>query len=741
MGVEQYLGHLDASTVLAALLAECSAATDYVTLRDNLPRHLAVLLRCRCILLYQRIDETLQFASGSFADQPGWSSTLLAVAHINPIELNSDLPEARAWRTCQAVADALDGVEQARACAPLLYHQRAVGVLSAIRGLPERMEGVEDPANWQIGSWSPCELSLIEVVASVVAMLLENTRLLEREHARIQELSLLNSISSQMNCSLRERPRVQRIAVQRAREIAAFDLCELLLPGQDVSEEAENWLPAELRSRLWQHWSYETQATPLLLERMGGLLEGEYMGYLAPRIQTCLVIPFVGNREQRRAQSSTDSLVKSGEQEMQIDGLLVGAYYRPVKLRREEQVVLQVLTSQVSAVLENITLMEDVLAARNETRRLLLQVLDEQRQQELILEHMPSGLLTINRLEQITTCNRAAGAILGYHPLEVLGQPLRKILDLPPMEQVLRNGQGQRLICSLSERQGQEITLDVTLAPLRAEDGELIGALATFADVTAMHRLEEETRRLDRLATLGQMSASVAHEVRNPLASIKTSMQLLRADLEGSGALQQADGVQEEVEVIMDEIERLDAIVRDLLLFARPRQTHRAACDLGALSERVLHLLQAQCSIRGVRVLQTGRDDLPLISLDASQIEQVLLNLCLNAIQAMPEGGTLAVSCQVVPSADLAEPHLLFAEPARYRGKWLELTISDTGTGIAPEDLARVFQPFHTTKAHGIGLGLSVTRRFIEDHQGTILIESQPGYGTTVTVRLPLDVD
>jgi signal transduction histidine kinase len=190
----------------------------------------------------------------------------------------------------------------------------------------------------------------------------------------------------------------------------------------------------------------------------------------------------------------------------------------------------------------------------------------------------------------------------------------------------------------------------------------------------------------------------------------------------------------------MDEVERLDTIVRDLLLFARPRQTHRTVCNLRALSERVLHMLQPQCDERGVRVLQTCPDALPLLSLDASQIEQVLLNLYLNAIQAMPEGGTLAVSYQVVPALERAETCLLADRPGDQRqGEWLELAVSDTGMGIASEDLERVFQPFHTTKAHGIGLGLPITRRFIEEHQGTILLESQLGYGTTVTVRFPLD--
>src|ERR1700741_1043851 len=137
MGVEQYADRLDAPPILAALLGEFSAVTDYRALRNNLPRRLTSLLRCRCVLFYQRIGETLQFASGSFANQPGWSARLLTVAHINPIELGSDMPEAQSWRARRAVLAAQAGVEHASICAPLMYRQSATGVLVAMRGVPD----------------------------------------------------------------------------------------------------------------------------------------------------------------------------------------------------------------------------------------------------------------------------------------------------------------------------------------------------------------------------------------------------------------------------------------------------------------------------------------------------------------------------------------------------------------------------------------------------------------------------
>lgn len=771
MGVEQYADHLDTPAILAALLDEFSAVTDYRTLRDNLPRRLAVLLHCRCILFYQHSGETLQFASGSFADQPGWSSTLLAVAHINPIELSSDMPEALAWRARQAVVAPLSGSEQALVCAPLIYRQRTVGVLSAVRGLPERNEGGDGLAPpRRPGSWSPEELPMVAVTANVVAMLLENTRLLERDRERIQELSLLNGITSQMNCSLYERTRVRRIVVQRAREIAGVDLCEVILPGpKGATLEESSWIPQELGTQLLQHWQGDRHDTPLTLERVGEAQTADYLHYLSPRVKTFFALPLPGNRERNRPGSSTLPYTRSTDEQGAVLGVIVGAYHRPWKLRREELVLLQILANQASAVLENILLMDDVVEARNEARQLLRQVLDDQRLKELILESIPSGLITLDMHGQIMTVNRAAEAALGYHPLEIVGQAVWKVLDLRCLEQVLRTGQAQHEVLQTRGRCGAEVVLDVSLAPLRDDRGEQIGVLTTFADVTTMHHLEEEKRRLDRLASLGEMSASVAHEVRNPLASIKTSMQMLRDDLESNAAVPANEGVQDEISVVLKEVERLDSIVHDLLLFSRPRHQHLIECDLGALSQRILHFLQPQCDERGVRT-RLSYQDLPPAHIDAAQMEQVLLNLFLNALQAMPEGGILSVAGQLISSrvpegiaslypAVRSSPVRIAAdrlsraeeessprsgyEPPEGRGSqepqlWLELTVSDTGTGISQDDLARIFQPFYTTKAHGIGLGLPITRRLIEDHHGYLLVESQLGYGTTISIRLPL---
>ena len=776
MEVKYSTNRLDASTTLAALLDEFSAVTDYRTLRDNLPRRLAGLLRCRCVLCYQRMGETLQFASGSFADQPGWSAALLAVAHINPIELTSEVPEAQAWRTRRAVLTTRGGVEHAQICVPLIYRQRAIGVLTALR---ER----GDSDTQDLPGWQEDEAALVAVVANVVAMLLENTRLLERDRERIHELSLLNSITSQMNYGLRDQARVQQIVIQRAREIALPDLCTVLTPvsfsrptaheaeAQAGSDVAPGWLVPPLQELLLGRWQSDLHAAPLVLERGSTRQASEYMQHLDTHIKTFFALPLISKRgaESTPTRFPFATAVPRGREEAggRVLGVLVGAYHKSWKLRREELMLLQILSNQASAVLENSLLMDEVIEARNEARRLLRKVLDDQRFKELILESIPSGLITIDLQGCVTTFNRAAESVLGYHPGEVMGRPVRKVLDLRMLERGFQTGQVQHETLLASGRQGQEIALEITLLPLRDERGEQVGMLTTFADITSIYHLEEEKRRLDRLASLGEMSANVAHEVRNPLAAIKTSMQMLRDDLESKDAVQ-AESAQDEIAVVLKEVERLDGIVRDLLLFARPRQLHRVECQLGELCARLLHFLKPQCEERGVRVHLLQQDQ-PSVSIDVAQMEQVLMNIFLNALQAMPDGGTLSISAQILHTpvtqgtilpgrqfkragADIfsgaawdeqerQSAKLSALRIMRDQQAWLELAVSDTGAGIAQDALECIFQPFYTTKAHGIGLGLPITRRLIEDHHGHILVESQLGYGTTVSIRLPLHTE
>ena len=778
MNVKQQREQLAAPAVLTALLNEFSTVTDYRTLRDSLPRRLAHLLNCRCIVLYLRVAETLQLVSGSFDDKPGWSADLLAVAHVNPISIHSDLPEARAWRERSLVSK--PATRPVLLAVPLIYRQRAIGVLVALRAI------VNEPLPLS-NYWHDDEMQLLEAVTGVVALLLENTRLLEHDRERIHELSLLNSISSQLNCSVREMDRLRGIVIQRTKEIAAVDVCELLEP--DSALEAIPWITPLLRDLLFQHVRDQHMLTPLIIERATDGKSSQFSEYfeqLPTNISTFVAFPLAGGHTIGKPGGTRMRSNHRGnqEQDCKVFGIIVGAYYHVQKLRQVELTLLQVLSSQASIVLENMHLLAEVVEARNEARRLLRQVVDDQRLKELILESIPTGLITTDQQGHIHTFNRAAESILGYHPYEVLGQSLHKFLDLRatfPLAPAIAStaasthavdqaempsiyiGDAQRGTVMTVDRCGDhEVVLDVDLQPLCNELGTRIGLLVTFTDMTSLHHLEEEKRRLDRLASLGEMAANVAHEVRNPLASIKTSIQMLRDDLLqfDHAALQelaeesQSTWIQTSISVMLKEVERLDCIVRDLLLFARPRQLRRSRCNVVELSEHVLTLIQGQCTEANVAVHRVYAE-LPAYWVDMDQLEQIQLNLYMNALQAMPEGGILTVAYR-----NLSLEHSKYAEqenairppdtaswtscePGRESSaqQWLEMVVSDTGIGIEPDQLEKIFQPFYTTRAHGIGLGLAITRRLIEDHAGYIRVESQFGYGTTIIVRLPAITD
>ena len=228
--------------------------------------------------------------------------------------------------------------------------------------------------------------------------------------------------------------------------------------------------------------------------------------------------------------------------------------------------------------------------------------------------------------------------------------------------------------------------------------------------------LEVEMQRGERLATVGNMAAAVAHELRNPLNAVSMGIQRLRVEFEPSPR----DEYLRMVDLVQGEVRRLNAIVEEFLSLARPMELKRASLRPAALLDEVLRLVESETRGAGIAIERAIPNDLAVLHADADRLKQVLLNLLLNAIQAMPSGGTLGVAAAV-------------------SGGRLAVTVTDTGGGIAPDLLPRVFEPYVTTKAQGLGLGLAIARRIVEAHGGTIEAESEPGRQTRFRFTLPLD--
>ncbi|MBA3962716.1 MAG: PAS domain-containing protein [Chthoniobacterales bacterium] len=382
-----------------------------------------------------------------------------------------------------------------------------------------------------------------------------------------------------------------------------------------------------------------------------------------------------------------------------------------------EQTALRVLCGQLAVAIENAQLFTEVQNARiyNET----------------LLQNLTTGVVAADRDEAITVFNREIEQITGLASAEILG---RKISNLPEqlremLRVTLRAGerQGDREVVL---RAGEKSTvLRASSSLFHSQNGEALGALMVLTDITALKRLEMQIRRSDRLASLGTLSAGMAHEIKNPLVSIKTFAQLLPE------RYQDSDFRETFFSLIGHEVDRIDSLVNQLLRFARPAKPLLRPTHVHEVLEKALLLVGHRLYQKDVKLVRSWHADVDTIRADADQIEQVFLNFFINALDAMKSGGSLTVSTEV-GSSD-AWPAAL-ATPDSDVTEILRITVQDDGTGIKPEDVPHVFDPFFTTKDYGTGLGLSVVHGIVQEHGGQIEVESELERGTSFHILLPL---
>ena len=338
---------------------------------------------------------------------------------------------------------------------------------------------------------------------------------------------------------------------------------------------------------------------------------------------------------------------------------------------------------------------------------------------ERIVESIRSGVVTTDLQGRIYTFNAAAGEITGYKEQDVRGQDASiffgEIKGIIAHSLGTANGVviGPRFEADCLTADGLRLRLGFSVSPLFSETGDTTGTVITFQDLTQIRALEETARRQDRLAAIGRMAASIAHEIRNPLAAMRGSIQMLRADMEGESAQTEL------MEIILRESDRLNRIISDFLSYARPRSIIRSQTDVGNLLRETFTLMRHSPEVTDQQKLEEQLPDEPLLAeVDAEQLRQVFWNLARNALQAMPAAGTLR------------------AEIGRNSNGRLRITFADTGCGMSPEQVERLFEPFSSTTG-GSGLGLSIVYQIIRDHGGTINARSREGQGTTIMIELP----
>ena len=365
-----------------------------------------------------------------------------------------------------------------------------------------------------------------------------------------------------------------------------------------------------------------------------------------------------------------------------------------------------------------------------------------------IIESVDTGILTVDLSGNIKSFNTKAEKITGFLRSEIIN---KKINDALPFFSRILNEEGQWKPGSRFEVADSGKILGCSVSRLVDGDREKIGNILIFQDLTVIKEMEDQIEKNKRLAFVGEMAANLAHEIRNPLASISGPIQMLSKD----ARLDETD--RRLMQIVLRGKDRLEGFVKDFLLLSRPKQSERKDIDVKSIIADVLESLRF--SPEWHKDIEVTRDLCNPSSIygNRAEIRQVIWNMTSNAVQAMPEGGRLKIATTSYPSATdgnsppspifpLAE-RKSFSIPTLAKGgreevldrkQYLEIRISDNGCGIEEKDLDRVFEPFYTTKENGTGLGLAIVNRIVENHMGKIRIESRPGKGTDCIVLLPI---
>lgn len=407
-------------------------------------------------------------------------------------------------------------------------------------------------------------------------------------------------------------------------------------------------------------------------------------------------------------------LNRSGKEQI----IFVGLDVEPFEAARKEDIRNTIIISAVLLLLGLGGIFSMFLAQSYLATKRLLQ--DTSAFANELVSNLPVGLIATNRFGKIVFFNEAAEKITGLTFNEVRGQDPHEALfprlsDLKVLFEQEKSILEQELECVLSDQ--NTVHLSVSTTKIVNEEGIFVGKLLILRDLGEVRRLQEEIRRKEKFAALGGLAAGIAHEIRNPLSSIKGL-----ATYFGSKFAEGSED-REVVGVMVQEVDRLNRVVSELLEFARPSEPHLKLINVNEILEHSVRLIQQDAKTKNIAIHLLKGANLPLILLDSDRFTQCLLNLYLNAIQAMDKGGVLSV------------------RSLKGSNQNIRVEIEDTGKGINPDDLNKIFDPYFTTKTSGTGLGLAIVHRTIESHQGSIKVRSAPGRGTIFTISLPVQVD
>jgi len=334
-----------------------------------------------------------------------------------------------------------------------------------------------------------------------------------------------------------------------------------------------------------------------------------------------------------------------------------------------------------------------------------------------LVENMPIGLVAIDNNKKITSLNHVAASILNLSAEKVIGENADQVVPAK-LWQLLENLDMEKGViekeidCTL--RENKVIPLEVSATLMNDENGMFLGYVLLFKDLSEVRSLRKEIARSQRLASVGRLAAGVSHEIRNPLSSIKGFATYFKERYHDVPENQQISNL------MIQEVDRLNRVVGQLHEFARPINISKKLINVKTFLKDSLKLIERQALEENIKIQTDLAPEIDEIFIDPDRISQVLLNLYLNAVESVKNGGNLFI--------------MLLKNEEKKR---VEIRVSDTGTGISEDDLTHIFDPYFTTKASGTGLGLAIVHNIIDAHEGEIKVESRLGQGTTVTILLP----
>ena len=596
----------------------------------------------------------------------------------------------------QPICEAFLARHRSVALVPLVVENAAVGFL--LLGKHRADYGVQ-------------ELKLIAVASSQAATVLSSAANYERRIGQhVLELSAVYELMQKIRTATTMDEALNSI-LDIVASIVWSDRSALYtvdVGGESMTLRAEQGAAARLM-QVAEHLPLDGDSIPAraLRERRGLIAACEDDGIT---VQSQPRVLADGNEEPTEMRSSLAIPLVAGDETV---GVLTLHSSRADVYTEESVMMLHLVTSQAATIYREMS-----------SFRILT------RYTENILRSIAAGVITIDKDGIIVTWNSRAEEIMNLSYTQTVGIHYRDFIEMLKVEESIREETvrmveltaqtgkvfSRNRLCYRTP-QGDETYVNLSASQLRSEAGEYLGVVVVFEDITHEVQMKEEVERVSKLAETGQLAANIAHELRNPLSSIKGAAQLLRHELPEDYVEQHG----EFLDIIVEEVNGLNRMTSEFLEFSRVTPPHMEMIDVNAMISRLLQFMTTYLTNEEVQLEMNLDETAPRLYLDKSQIEQVIRNVVINAAQAMPHGGQLTVESRYIPGQEI-----------------VEMKFRDTGVGIAADKLEKIWTPFFTTKTKGTGLGLAIARKIVETHGGRMTAHSTPGEGSYFTIQLPV---